>query len=41
VITRDAGGWASTEVVDEIYAHVDIHDPAFDLALRKAWGERA
>jgi integrase len=41
VITRDAGGWASTEVVDEIYAHVDIHDPAFDLALRKAWGEEA
>lgn len=41
VITRDAGGWASTEVVDEIYAHVDIHDPAFDLALRKAWGENA
>ena len=41
VITRDAGGWASTEVVDEIYAHVDIHDPAFDRALRKAWGEQA
>jgi integrase len=41
VIARDAGGWASTEVVDEIYAHVDIHDPAFDMALRKAWGERA
>ncbi|GAA2217912.1 tyrosine-type recombinase/integrase [Streptomyces nogalater] len=40
VVTRDAGGWASTEVVDEIYAHVDIHDPVFDAALRTVWGER-
>ena len=39
LIARDAGGWASTAVVDEIYAHIDVHDPAFDAALRKVWGE--
>jgi hypothetical protein len=39
LIARDAGGWASTAVVDEIYAHVDVHDAAFDAALRKTWGE--
>ncbi|WP_207916936.1 tyrosine-type recombinase/integrase [Micromonospora sp. KC723] len=40
VVARDAGGWSSTSVVDEIYAHVDVHDPAFDAALRTTWGER-
>jgi integrase len=39
VIARDAGGWASAAMVDEIYGHVDVHDPAFDTALRTAWGE--
>jgi integrase len=39
VITRDAGGWASTTVVDETYAHADVHDPAFDAALRRAWSQ--
>ena len=39
VITRDAGGWASATVVDETYGHADLHDPAFDAALRRAWGE--
>jgi hypothetical protein len=39
LIARDAGGWASTAVVDEIYAHVDVHDAASDAALRKVWGE--
>jgi integrase len=39
LIARDAGGWASTAVVDEIYAHVDVHDAAFDAALRAVWGE--
>jgi integrase len=38
LIARDAGGWASAKVVDEIYAHVDVHDAAFDAALRKVWG---
>lgn len=37
LIARDAGGWASTTVVDEIYAHVDVHDKAFDAALRSVW----
>jgi integrase len=41
MIARDAGGWASTTVVDEIYAHVDITDPAFSAALRTVWGEPA
>ena len=39
VIARDAGGWASTTMVDEVYGHVDVHDPAFDAALRTVWGE--
>lgn len=39
LIARDAGGWASTTVVDEIYSHVDPHDPAFDAALRTVWGQ--
>jgi integrase len=40
LIARDAGGWASATMVDEIYGHVDVHDPAFDAALRQVWGER-
>jgi integrase len=39
LIARDAGGWASAAMVDEIYGHVDVHDPAFEAALRQAWGE--
>jgi integrase len=39
LIARDAGGWASAAMVDEVYGHVDIHDPAFDAALRMVWGE--
>jgi integrase len=39
LIARDAGGWASATIVEEIYAHVDVHDPAFDAALRTVWGE--
>ncbi|QSY52764.1 tyrosine-type recombinase/integrase [Streptomyces griseocarneus] len=39
LIARDAGGWASAATVDEVYGHVDIHDPAFDAALRTVWGE--
>jgi integrase len=38
-IVRDAGGWASTEVVDEIYTHVDVNDPVFHDALLTTWGE--
>jgi integrase len=40
VVTRDAGGWASAATVDEIYAHADVYDPAFDRALRTVWGEQ-
>ena len=40
VIARDAGGWASATMVDEVYGHVDLHDPAFDAALRTVWGEQ-
>lgn len=40
LIARDAGGWASASTVDEIYAHVDVHDAAFDAALRQVWGEQ-
>jgi integrase len=39
MIARDAGGWASAAMVDEVYGHVDVHDPAFDAALRTVWGE--
>jgi hypothetical protein len=39
LIARDAGGWASATTVDEVYGHVDVHDPAFDAALRTVWGE--
>ena len=39
VIARDAGGWASAAMVDEVYGHVDVHAPAFDAALRTVWGE--
>jgi len=39
MIARDAGGWASAAMVDEVYGHADVHDPAFAAALRKVWGE--
>lgn len=38
LIARDAGGWASTAMVDRVYGHTDVHDPAFDAALRRVWG---
>ncbi|PMR58548.1 integrase [Verrucosispora sp. ts21] len=39
MIARDAGGWASSATVDQIYGHTDIHDPKFDAALRKVWSQ--
>jgi integrase len=39
MIARDAGGWASSATVDQIYGHTDIHDPKFDAALRKVWNQ--
>lgn len=38
LIARDAGGWTSAAMVDEVYGHVDVHDPVFDAALRTVWG---
>ncbi|MFF5212261.1 tyrosine-type recombinase/integrase [Streptosporangium sp. NPDC000396] len=29
LIARDAGGWASAATVEQVYGHVDIHNPAF------------
>jgi integrase len=40
LVARDAGGWASVSVVDEVYGHADVHDPVFDAALRQVWGEQ-
>jgi integrase len=40
LIARDAGGWASAAMVGEVYGHVDVHDAAFDAALRQVWGEQ-
>ena len=39
LIARDAGGWASAAMVEDIYGHVDVHDPVFDAALRRVWAE--
>lgn len=39
LIARDAGGWASAGMVEEVYGHVDVHDAAFAAALRTVWGE--
>jgi integrase len=40
LVARDAGGWTSATVVDEIYGHVDLHDPAFNAALRRVWSKQ-
>ncbi|MGH3902729.1 MAG: tyrosine-type recombinase/integrase [Pseudonocardiaceae bacterium] len=40
VVTREAGGWASATTVEEIYAHADVHDPVFERALQKVWGDQ-
>ncbi|MFJ8275639.1 integrase [Streptomyces sp. NPDC094154] len=40
VIARDAGGWASAATVEQVYGHVDVHDPVFTMALEQAWGTR-
>lgn len=39
-LTSKAGGWASSEMVEKVYGHVDFHDPKFDAALRQVWGEQ-
>lgn len=40
LITRQAGGWSSTAVVEDVYGHPDLHDPAFDTALRQVWARQ-
>lgn len=39
VVAKEAGGWASAGMVDEVYGHADVHDPVFDRALRAVWGQ--
>lgn len=38
LIARDAGGWASAAMVEEIYGHVDVHDPTFDAGAAHGVG---
>ncbi|MGP4003978.1 tyrosine-type recombinase/integrase [Streptomyces sp. 8N706] len=38
VIAREAGGWASAATVEQVYGHVDVHDPVFTAALEQVWG---
>jgi integrase len=40
VIAREAGGWASAAAVEQVYGHVDVHDPVFTAALEQVWGTR-
>ncbi|MFD6822925.1 tyrosine-type recombinase/integrase [Streptomyces sp. NPDC060085] len=40
LIARDAGGWASAATVEQVYGHVDVHDPVFAAALEQVWGHR-
>jgi hypothetical protein len=35
---REAGGWASAATVEQVYGHVDVHDPVFTAALEEVWG---
>lgn len=39
VIAREAGGWASAAMVEEVYGHPDVHDPGFSAALSRVWDQ--
>lgn len=39
IIARDAGGWASATTVEEVYGHMDVHDPVFVAALQHVWDQ--
>ncbi|MCX5061695.1 tyrosine-type recombinase/integrase [Streptomyces sp. NBC_00452] len=39
MIAKEAGGWRSAAMVDEVYGHVDLHDPRFVAALDRTWGK--
>jgi integrase len=41
VLARDAGGWTSATTVEQVYGHVDVHDPAFVAVLNHVWGDQA
>jgi integrase len=41
IIARDAGGWASASIVDQVYGHADVHDHAFIAALAHVWQEQS
>ncbi|WP_435607396.1 tyrosine-type recombinase/integrase [Streptomyces ardesiacus] len=40
VIAREAGGWTSAATVEQVYGHVDVHDPVSTAALEQVWGTR-
>ena len=40
MIARDAGGWASATIVEQVYGHPDAHDPVFEAALASVWDEQ-
>ncbi|HEX9354063.1 MAG TPA: hypothetical protein VF933_09645 [Streptosporangiaceae bacterium] len=37
LVARQAGGWASTRTVEDVYGHPDLHDPVFTAALARVW----
>ncbi|MEU0788187.1 hypothetical protein ABZ341_42505 [Streptomyces sp. NPDC006173] len=39
MVAKAAGGWRSAAMVEEVYGHVDLHDPAFTAALQRTWDE--
>ncbi|MFI7356430.1 tyrosine-type recombinase/integrase [Streptomyces avidinii] len=39
MIAKEAGGWRSAAMVDEVYGHVDVHDPVFVAALERTWNQ--
>ncbi len=34
-------GWASAATAEQVYGHVDVHDPVFTAALEHVWGTRS
>ncbi|WP_234386714.1 tyrosine-type recombinase/integrase [Streptomyces sp. ERV7] len=39
LVAKEAGNWASMQMVDEVYGHPDQHSPQFVAALNTVWGE--
>lgn len=40
MIAREAGGWKSAAMVEEVYGHTDVHDPVLAAALERTWEEQ-